>query len=116
MPCRGGDPGAGAWLYAYPGSDNLDDVGWYGANAGDHAHKVGEKLPNTLGLYDMTGNKGETVGTGCPGYPTRTMSTGGTFVHPNESGFEVSVWSPNNTGNNHAGFRVAGPASIGVEP
>ncbi|MFR9554176.1 MAG: SUMF1/EgtB/PvdO family nonheme iron enzyme [Rikenellaceae bacterium] len=42
--------------YLYSGSDNIDDVAWYVNNANDVSHTVGSKLPNELGLYDMSGN------------------------------------------------------------
>ncbi len=40
----------------YAGSDRLDDVGWYDANAHSAPHEVGLLTPNELGLFDMTGN------------------------------------------------------------
>lgn len=42
--------------YAYSGSNQLDDVAWYNSNSGQASHPVGKKLPNELGLYDMSGN------------------------------------------------------------
>ncbi|MDR9826780.1 SUMF1/EgtB/PvdO family nonheme iron enzyme [Vibrio sp. FNV 38] len=45
--------------YTYAGSNNIDDVAWYADNANNRAHPVGQKAPNELGLYDMTGNVGE---------------------------------------------------------
>lgn len=42
--------------YRYSGSNNIDAVGWHSGNSGRHPHPVGEKEPNELGLYDMTGN------------------------------------------------------------
>ena len=41
----------------YAGSNNLDEVAWnQGNNSPGGAKAVGQKLPNELGLYDMTGN------------------------------------------------------------
>lgn len=42
--------------YKYSGSNNLDDVAWYEDNADNKTHAVGEKKPNELGIYDMSGN------------------------------------------------------------
>jgi formylglycine-generating enzyme required for sulfatase activity len=42
--------------YLYAGSDKLEEVGWYGDNSGSETHPVGHKLPNELGLYDLSGN------------------------------------------------------------
>ena len=42
--------------YKYSGSNNLGEVGWYGRNFGNCTHRVGQKQPNELGLYDMSGN------------------------------------------------------------
>ena len=58
---RGGNLSRG---YIYAGSNNIDEVAWYGANArymGEDSpeygtHSVAVMAPNELGLYDMTGN------------------------------------------------------------
>ncbi|WP_455949669.1 formylglycine-generating enzyme family protein, partial [Odoribacter laneus] len=50
---RGGNLSKG---YKYSGSNNLGEVGWYGSNSGTYTHRLGEKQPNELGLYDMSGN------------------------------------------------------------
>jgi len=58
---RGGNGSPGN--YTYSGSNNIDTVAWYGANYGNYGgnsdqmtHEVGKKIPNGLGLYDMSGN------------------------------------------------------------
>ena len=40
----------------YAGSNDPNEVGWYGSNSDDKTHPVGEKDPNELGLHDMSGN------------------------------------------------------------
>ena len=50
---RGGVKSRG---YKYSGSNTIDDVAWYDGNSGFAAHPVGTKLPNELGIYDMSGN------------------------------------------------------------
>jgi len=42
--------------YRYSGGDDIDRVAWYDRKGGDHTHDVGQKAPNQLGLYDMSGN------------------------------------------------------------
>lgn len=42
--------------FKYSGSDVLDDVAWHKGNSNGKPHTVGTKLPNELGIYDMTGN------------------------------------------------------------
>ena len=52
---RGGRYGIGKDLI-YAGSDRLDSVGWYDENSQSSTWPVGLKLPNALGLCDMSGN------------------------------------------------------------
>lgn len=51
----------GTWnsQYKFSGSNNIDDVAWYGENSGGKTHEVATKKSNALGLYDMTGNVSE---------------------------------------------------------
>ena len=54
--CRGGNNSRG---YKYSGSNYINDVAWYGGNSGCKTHPVATKLPNELGIYDMSGNVDE---------------------------------------------------------
>ncbi len=61
---RGGNKSGG---YMYSGSNNIDDVAWYGyyleegGTSGKTTNPIGTKLPNELGIYDMSGNVNEWV-------------------------------------------------------
>lgn len=63
-------PTEAEWEYAcrsggenqkYCGGDNASIYAWYGEDRKRGHHVVGSKLPNNLGLYDMTGNVWEWV-------------------------------------------------------
>ena len=69
---RGGDPTSEVWKYAYAGvqtsktpetftiepynDNNLENYAWYTNNSDNKSHEVGLKFPNTLKLFDMSGN------------------------------------------------------------
>ena len=63
-------PTEAEWEYAarsggkkekYAGGNSLGQLAWYQDNSGNRIHPVGQKQPNGLGLYDMSGNAWEWV-------------------------------------------------------
>ena len=50
---RGGNNSRG---YKHSGSNYIDNVAWYWDNSEFSTHPVATKLPNELGIYDMSGN------------------------------------------------------------
>lgn len=42
--------------FMFSGSNDVNEVAWYGDRGGDGIRPVGQKKPNQLGIYDMSGN------------------------------------------------------------
>jgi formylglycine-generating enzyme len=79
---RGGNQGKG---FMYAGSNDIKEVAWYGGNSGGKTHDVGLKMPNELGIYDMTGNVWEW----CEDYYDEKFyekSAGANLMNKNETG------------------------------
>lgn len=86
----------------YSGSNNASIVAWYGENyAYASVHPVGQLSPNSLGIYDMSGNVWEWC-------RETSMMRGGCILH-DESKCRVEwSWSEPNyhKGFNRGGFRI----------
>jgi formylglycine-generating enzyme required for sulfatase activity len=119
---RGGNKSRG---YIYSGSNNLDEVGWCSSNSSKQTHNVGQKNPNELGIYDMSGDVWEwTVDWYQSVYPSGSMDPKGANIgsyrvirggswYNYEDKCLVSIRKdgyPANS-NNRVGFRVAFPAN-----
>ena len=74
-------PSSGEWVWAAMGAQDscskpfagstgvnfIGDYAWYSVNSGGKTHPSGSKLPNELGLFDMSGNVGEWCSDYCGG-------------------------------------------------
>jgi formylglycine-generating enzyme required for sulfatase activity len=111
----------------YAGGDDIDKLGWYGDNSGLFPRPVGEKQPNGLGIYDMSGNVWEWVEddwhknykgapsdgsawVDSPGRGSRRVLRGGSWYGYGRNCRSVcrNFYSPGSRGE-YAGFRLACP-------
>jgi len=76
-------PTEAEWEYAarsggkkekYAGSDDVNAVAWYDENSGGTTHPVGKKLPNGLGIFDMSGNVWEWCQDWFGDYPSSSVT------------------------------------------
>ena len=85
--------------------DMLSEVAWYDKNSDNQTHTIGEKLPNSFGLYDMLGNVGEWTSTENNG---RRLICGGSWYN-NENDCKASNVLGRRSGmrSGNVGFRLA---------
>ena len=93
----------------YCGGGNVDAVAWYIGNSGNTTHAVGQKQPNGLGIYDMSGNVWEWVQDQYVGGSYR-VGRGGSWSNYFERARSSrrSRSNPDDRGNN-LGFRLLFP-------
>jgi len=60
--------------YEYSGSNDINQVAWYRNNSGSKTRPVGQKSPNELGIYDMSGNVWEWVNDWYGSYPNGAVT------------------------------------------
>ncbi|MEZ4941679.1 MAG: SUMF1/EgtB/PvdO family nonheme iron enzyme [Saprospiraceae bacterium] len=109
---KGGDQNSGL---RYAGSNSAGDVAWHSGNSSD-IQPVGIKMPNVLGIYDMSGNASEL----CSDLYSYTAPNGSSFtqagdyvvrggsVGVSENSCTVTARDKNGGGTNYAGgFRLA---------
>ena len=113
--------GAGSRQYRFAGGNEADSVGWTYSSSGNWTHPVARKLPNELGLYDMTGNVSEwcqdrfgayqlsTTPDPCgPDTGSYRVARGGSYDECNaNSHLSVRRWFTPETAAGYIGFRVA---------
>jgi sulfatase modifying factor 1 len=95
----------------WPGTNNEGEVGdyaWYSKNSDGKTHPVGQKKPNGLGLYDMSGNAWEWTSSWFDSSKKERVIRGGSWV-TNASFLRAPFrtnFAPENR-DNGVGFRCA---------
>lgn len=108
-------PTKSEWQYAaqsgglnevYSGGNDVNAVAWYVGNSGGASHQVGQKQPNGLGIYDMSGNVSEWVNDLYGS--TNRVFRGGSWVGPAD--FQKATYGAyfdQKSKNKYLGFRLA---------
>ncbi len=95
--------------YAYAGSNDIDQVAWYDGNSGNRTHPVGQKQPNELGIYDMSGNVWQWCRKNDTSEDDRVMHGGAWFIRPRYSNvnYRSAEFMSVTDRTDAVGFRVA---------
>ena len=125
-------PTEAEWEYAarsggrnekYSGGGNVDYLAWYGRNSGSKTRDVGQKQPNGLGIFDMSGNvyewvldwKGKYPGDrqqdpqGPPNGDSRVRRGGDWWIGSGGVRAANRVGGSPGSGSSYLGFRLASP-------
>ena len=111
--------------YTYAGSNDINQVAWYYKNANYQMQAVGQKKPNELGLFDMTGNAWEWcsdwyVGTSVAGKITegshRVLKGGSSMSFETNSTNIQRNYRATNRAIYSAGFRLVTTAKTTANP
>ena len=92
--------------YEYSGSNDVNEVAWHSYNSNKRTSAVGMKMPNSIGIYDMSGNVGEWC---TYDYGGKYIILGGSFLHHPKhiSLFKLTrILGGKKKGYEHVGFRL----------
>ena len=95
--------------YDYAGSNDANAVAWSNDNSGNATHPVGQKQPNELGIYDLSGNVEEWCSDWTDGSHIYRVYRGGSWCGP--ASYCRVAHSPSTPGGRgfYLGFRLVSP-------